>query len=74
MDVRLAGMQLNRLACSSPHFESQTFDALIHFSYEGSWLYYSTFGRQVNTSAGPLAQMCTLFTLFTFVILKSVHS
>ncbi|KAJ3565445.1 hypothetical protein NP233_g7625 [Leucocoprinus birnbaumii] len=34
-----------------------TFDALIHFSYEGSWLYYSTFGRQVNTSTGPLAQM-----------------
>ncbi|EKM79091.1 hypothetical protein AGABI1DRAFT_84990 [Agaricus bisporus var. burnettii JB137-S8] len=33
------------------------FDGLIHFSYEGSWLYFSTFGRQVNTSAGPLAAM-----------------
>ncbi|KAK0187939.1 Emopamil-binding protein [Armillaria mellea] len=33
------------------------FDALIHFLYEGSFLYYSTFGRQVNLSEGPLAEM-----------------
>jgi hypothetical protein len=33
------------------------FDALIHFSFEGSWLFLSTFGRQVNTSAGPFAEM-----------------
>ncbi|ESK95727.1 ebpl-prov protein [Moniliophthora roreri MCA 2997] len=33
------------------------FDAMIHFFYEGSFLYYSTFGRQVNTSPGPLARM-----------------
>ena len=37
----------------------QAFDALIHFSFEGSWLYLSTFGRQVITSEGPLAEMCT---------------
>ncbi|KAF9005424.1 Emopamil-binding protein [Cyathus striatus] len=33
------------------------FDALIHFSFEGSWLFLSMFGRQVNTSAGPFAEM-----------------
>ncbi|KAJ7600824.1 Emopamil-binding protein [Mycena floridula] len=33
------------------------FDGLIHFSYEGSFLYLSTFGRTVNSSTGPLAQM-----------------
>ncbi|PFH53288.1 hypothetical protein AMATHDRAFT_137950 [Amanita thiersii Skay4041] len=33
------------------------FDALIHFGFEGSWLSLSTFGRQVNSSQGPLAQM-----------------
>jgi len=33
------------------------FDALIHFTFEGSFLYLSTFGRQVNTSTGPLAEM-----------------
>ncbi|KII86649.1 hypothetical protein PLICRDRAFT_262774 [Plicaturopsis crispa FD-325 SS-3] len=33
------------------------FDALIHFSFEGSFLYLSTFGRQVNTSVGPFAEM-----------------
>lgn len=33
------------------------FDAGIHFVFEGSFLYYSLFGRQVNTSSGPLAQM-----------------
>ncbi|KAF9465744.1 Emopamil-binding protein [Collybia nuda] len=33
------------------------FDAMIHFSFEGSFLYLSTFGRQVNTSVGPFAEM-----------------
>ncbi|KAF5330262.1 hypothetical protein D9758_014449 [Tetrapyrgos nigripes] len=33
------------------------FDAMIHFSFEGSFLYLSTFGRQVNTSQGPFAEM-----------------
>ncbi|KAI0917313.1 hypothetical protein AcW1_007469 [Taiwanofungus camphoratus] len=33
------------------------FDAMIHFTFEGSFLYLSTFGRQVNTSVGPFAEM-----------------
>ncbi|KAF8914890.1 Emopamil-binding protein [Mucidula mucida] len=33
------------------------FDAMIHFSFEGSWLYLSVLGRQVNTSVGPFAEM-----------------
>ncbi|TFK69528.1 Emopamil-binding protein [Pluteus cervinus] len=33
------------------------FDAMIHFSFEGSFLYLSTFGRQVNTSIGPFAEL-----------------
>ncbi|KAE9405666.1 Emopamil-binding protein [Gymnopus androsaceus JB14] len=33
------------------------FDAMIHFSFEGSFLYLSVFGRQVNTSSGPFAEM-----------------
>ncbi|KAJ4481974.1 Emopamil-binding protein [Lentinula aciculospora] len=33
------------------------FDAIIHFSFEGSFLYLSVFGRQVNTSTGPFAEM-----------------
>ncbi|KAG5652816.1 hypothetical protein H0H81_003532 [Sphagnurus paluster] len=33
------------------------FDALIHFSFEGSFLWLSVFGRQVNTSTGPFAAM-----------------
>ncbi|KAG6853568.1 hypothetical protein C0991_003164 [Blastosporella zonata] len=33
------------------------FDALIHFFFEGSFLYLSVFGRQVNTSTGPFAAM-----------------
>ncbi|KAI0248624.1 Emopamil-binding protein [Lactifluus subvellereus] len=34
-----------------------TFDALIHFIFEGSFLALSTFGRTVNASEGPFAQM-----------------
>jgi len=33
------------------------FDALIHFSFEGSFLYLSTFGRTVVGSKGPLAEL-----------------
>ncbi|KAH8825328.1 Emopamil-binding protein [Flagelloscypha sp. PMI_526] len=33
------------------------FDALIHFIFEGSFLYLSTFGRTVNTSEGMFATM-----------------
>jgi len=36
---------------------------MIRFTYEGSWLYLSTFGRTVNGSKGPLAEMCTFVTL-----------
>jgi len=68
IDGRLSGWYviefcLVMLSNTSPRLDFQIFDALIHFCYEGSWLYYSTFGRQVNTSVGPLAQMCTLSTL-----------
>lgn len=37
----------------------QAFDGIIHYTLEGSFLYYSMFGKQVITSAGPMAQMCT---------------
>ncbi|KAH9950655.1 Emopamil-binding protein [Amylocystis lapponica] len=33
------------------------FDAMIHFTFEGSFLYLSVFGRQANTSVGPFAEM-----------------
>ncbi|KAF9479938.1 Emopamil-binding protein [Pholiota conissans] len=33
------------------------FDAMIHFSFEGSFLWLSVFGRQVNTSSGPFAEL-----------------
>ncbi|KAF8652851.1 hypothetical protein AX16_004126 [Volvariella volvacea WC 439] len=38
------------------------FDALIHFSFEGSWLWLSMFGRQVNTSEGMFAEMWKEYT------------
>ena len=38
--------------------DRQAFDALIHFSFEGSFLYLSTFGRTVNSSVGPFAELC----------------
>lgn len=31
---------------------------MIHFTFEGSFLYLSTFGRQVVTSSGPFAELC----------------
>lgn len=40
--------------CNSIH---QAFDALIHFSFEGSFLYLSTFGRSVNASQGIFAEL-----------------
>ncbi|CAL1713273.1 unnamed protein product [Somion occarium] len=33
------------------------FDAMIHFTFEGSFLYLSTFGRQVVISSGPFAEL-----------------
>ena len=41
----------------------QIFDALIHFIFEGSFLWLSTFGRQVNTSTGMFAEMCTFLAM-----------
>lgn len=34
------------------------FDALIHFIFEGSFLYHSTFGRAVFRESGPFAELC----------------
>lgn len=34
---------------------------MIHFTFEGSFLYLSTFGRQVITSTGPFATLCKLY-------------
>ncbi|KAI0801927.1 Emopamil-binding protein [Irpex lacteus] len=39
------------------------FDALIHFSFEAIFLYYSVFGRQVNTSSGILPEMVKEYAL-----------
>ncbi|KAG9315757.1 Emopamil-binding protein [Chiua virens] len=39
------------------------FDAMIHFSFEGSFLYFSTFGRTVNTSTGVLVEALKEYTL-----------
>ena len=36
---------------------------MIHFTYEGSWLYLSIFGRTVDGSKGPLIEMCGFLTL-----------
>lgn len=35
-----------------------TFDALIHFIFEGSFVYHSTFGRTVNTGTDMFALLC----------------
>jgi hypothetical protein len=43
-----------RLITADTH---QVFDALIHFSFEGAFLYCSLFGRQANTSTGFLADL-----------------
>ncbi|KAF8551676.1 Emopamil-binding protein [Imleria badia] len=39
------------------------FDAMIHFSFEGSFLYLSVFGRSVNTSTGFFADLWKEYTL-----------
>ncbi|OJT14678.1 Emopamil-binding protein-like [Trametes pubescens] len=39
------------------------FDGIIHFTLEGSFLYYSMFGKQVITSSGPMAQMWKEYAL-----------
>ncbi|KAI0086451.1 Emopamil-binding protein [Irpex rosettiformis] len=39
------------------------FDALIHFSFEAIFLYYSVFGRQVNSSSGILPEMVKEYAL-----------
>lgn len=49
---------------------------MIHFSFEGSFLYLSTFGRSVNTSVGPFAELCEYlptsnFTRLTFCCLTA---
>ncbi|KAL4069882.1 Emopamil-binding protein [Scleroderma yunnanense] len=38
------------------------FDAMIHFSLEGPFLYLSMFGRSVNTSSGLFAEMWKEYT------------
>ncbi|KAI0354888.1 Emopamil-binding protein [Trametes cingulata] len=39
------------------------FDGIIHYTLEGSFVYYSVFGRQVITSSGPMAQMWKEYAL-----------
>jgi len=51
----------------------QAFDALIHFVFEGSFLWLSVFGRQVNISTGPFAEMCTSNTLPNPRVLLTTH-
>ena len=41
----------------------QAFDGIIHYTLEGSFVYYSMFGKQVITSSGPMAQMCALLLI-----------
>lgn len=45
--------------CACTETGLKAFDAMIHFSFEGSFLYLSTFGRSVNASQGPFAELCT---------------
>jgi hypothetical protein len=64
----MAGEHVAYLPHALPHLTRhciQAFDAMIHFSFEGSFLFLSTFGRQVNTSTGPFAEMCTKVEPFT---------
>lgn len=63
--VHLAGewgsTSFNGLSTNCLH--RKAFDALIHFSIEGSFLYLSTFGKSVNTSTGFLADICEYLQL-----------
>jgi hypothetical protein len=61
--IRPATTPMNTSAHYLAHLYLQAFDALIHFTFEGPWLYLSTFGRQVNTSEGVFAELCTLVAL-----------
>lgn len=36
----------------------EAFDAMIHFTFEGSFLYLSTIGGTVNENVGPFAELC----------------
>lgn len=38
------------------------FDALIHFIFEGSFLWHSTFGRAVFRASGPFAELCKIWS------------
>ncbi|KAI9058315.1 Emopamil-binding protein [Trametes sanguinea] len=44
-------------------WQDRAFDGMIHYTLEGSFVYYSLFGRQVNTSSGPMAQMWKEYAL-----------
>lgn len=55
---RLASIRLpQRSAKDKAIYVWLCFDALIHFVFEGSFLYYSTFGRTAQTSDGMFAAM-----------------
>ncbi|RDB15246.1 Emopamil-binding protein-like [Hypsizygus marmoreus] len=42
------------------------FDAMIHFAFEGSFLALSTFGKTVNSSKGPFAEMWRIYAAADF--------
>ena len=81
----MAGQIYLRVACELPwHFISdrvplliclfiQAFDALIHFIFEGSFLWLSVFGRQVNTQSGPFAELCMLMNLHVWRFPYNYH-
>lgn len=46
---------------------------MIHTGFEGSFLYLSVFGRQVNTSSGPFATMCTFQISTLFIDMHILH-
>ncbi|QRW00675.1 emopamil-binding family protein [Ceratobasidium sp. AG-Ba] len=50
-------LKKNATASERVTFVWLAFDALIHFIFEGSFLYYSTFGRTVNAGVGMFAEM-----------------
>ncbi|KAG8698482.1 hypothetical protein FRC08_005885 [Ceratobasidium sp. 394] len=50
-------LRKNATASERVAFVWLAFDALIHFIFEGSFLYYSTFGRTVNAGVGMFAEM-----------------
>ncbi|KAF8610281.1 Emopamil-binding protein [Ceratobasidium sp. AG-I] len=50
-------LRKNASASERAAFVWLAFDALIHFVFEGSFLWYSTFGRTVNAGTGMFAVM-----------------